>query len=37
MISLYKIDGTSNIHKEQHSDCYTDDNSAYISARYGKF
>ena len=25
MISLYKIDGTSNIHKEQHSDCYTDD------------
>ena len=26
MISLYKIDGTSNIHKEQHSDCYTDKN-----------
>lgn len=26
MISLYKIDGTSNINKEQHSDCYTDHN-----------
>lgn len=26
MISLYKIEGTSNIHKEQHSDCYTDPN-----------
>ena len=26
MISLYKIDGTSNIHEEQHSDCYTDPN-----------
>jgi hypothetical protein len=26
MINLYKINGTSNINKEQHSDCYTDEN-----------